>query len=186
KENSSKNGIGSIINSIIDKLISKNLGGYERIAIVNRGLSNLFSVAQLLEITFEDKDKIEELLTVIATYPSAERARAAETILYDLFRITNRDIKDRIATFIKDTPTTDFNEEKKIKYDLFLVAAGISDLDANLPHKIEKLIEKYKKYSFDSEAITLRDQLNFVVKTKNLNEFSIALAKLEEIINNYK
>lgn len=186
KENSSKNGIGSIINSIIDKLISKNLGGYERIAIVNRGLSNLFSVAQLLEITFEDKDKIEELLTVIATYPSAERARAAETILYDLFRITNRDIKDRIATFIKDTPTTDFNEEKKIKYDLFLVAAGISDLDANLPHKIEKLIEKYKKYSFDSEAITLRDQLNFVVKTKNLNEFSIALTKLEEIINNYK
>lgn len=67
-----------------------------------------------------------------------------------------------------------------------MVAAGISDLDANLPHKIEKLIEKYKKYSFDSEAITLRDQLNFVVKTKNLNEFSIALTKLEEIINNYK
>ncbi|EIF5127548.1 hypothetical protein IFC51_004491, partial [Salmonella enterica] len=75
-DNSSIDGIKSIIDTFLNKLISRNLGGYEIIAIVNRGLANIFSVAENLGVNIEDADKIDKLLLEISSYSNADRARA--------------------------------------------------------------------------------------------------------------
>ncbi|CNL10140.1 usg protein [Yersinia intermedia] len=185
-EKLSRDGIKNIIDTIIEKLISNNLGGYERIAIVNRGLHNLFSVAKELDINIDDGNKVEKLLTEIDSYSDTERVRAAETILYDIYRITTGDIKERIKLFIKNTSTIGFSEEKKVKFDLFLLASEMSDSYDNLPEKVSRLIDKYKGFSFNSEAETIRSLLRYIVNTRKISEFSQALSKLEKIIDNYK
>ncbi|ECX8626521.1 hypothetical protein CR415_17990, partial [Salmonella enterica] len=185
-DNSSIDGIKSIIDTILNKLISRNLGGYEIIAIVNRGLANIFSVAENLGVNIEDADKIDKLLLEISSYSNADRARAVETILYDLYRITTGEIREKIKNFIKNTSTVDFSEERKIKFELFLLASGISDNYDNLPERVTKLIENYKGFSFNSEAEVIRNLLRHIVNTRNLSDFSQALSKIEEVMNNYK
>ncbi|ELC7174383.1 SIR2 family protein [Salmonella enterica] len=185
-DNSSIDGIKSIIDTFLNKLISRNLGGYEIIAIVNRGLANIFSVAENLDVNIEDADKIDKLLLEISSYSNADRARAVETILYDLYRITTGEIREKIKNFIKNTSTVDFSEERKIKFELFLLASGISDNYDNLPERVTKLIENYKGFSFNSEAEVIRNLLRHIVNTRNLSDFSQALSKIEEVMNNYK
>ncbi|EAZ7273662.1 hypothetical protein CGN34_03280 [Salmonella enterica] len=185
-DNSSIDGIKSIIDTILNKLISRNLGGYEIIAIVNRGLANIFSVAENLGVNIEDADKIDKLLLEISSYSNADRARAVETILYDLYRITTGEIREKIKNFIKNTSTVDFSEERKIKFELFLLASGISDNYDNLPERVTKLIENYKGFSFNSEAEVIRNLLRHIVNTRNLSDFSQALSKIEEVMNNYE
>ena len=185
-DNSSIDGIKSIIDTILNKLISRNLGGYEIIAIVNRGLANIFSVAENLGVNIEDADKIDKLLLEISSYSNADRARAVETILYDLYRITTGEIREKIKNFIKNTSTVDFSEERKIKFELFLLASGISDNYDNLPERVTKIIENYKGFSFNSEAEVIRNLLRHIVNTRNLSDFSQALSKIEEVMNNYK
>lgn len=185
-DNSSIDGIKSIIDTFLNKLISRNLGGYEIIAIVNRGLANIFSVAENLGVNIEDADKIDKLLLEISSYSNADRARAVETILYDLYRITTGEIREKIKNFIKNTSTVDFSEERKIKFELFLLASGISDNYDNLPERVTKLIENYKGFSFKSEAEVIRNLLRHIVNTRNLSDFSQALSKIEEVMNNYK
>ncbi|EIF6071252.1 SIR2 family protein, partial [Salmonella enterica] len=178
-DNSSIDGIKSIIDTFLNKLISRNLGGYEIIAIVNRGLANIFSVAENLGVNIEDADKIDKLLLEISSYSNADRARAVETILYDLYRITTGEIREKIKNFIKNTSTVDFSEERKIKFELFLLASGISDNYDNLPERVTKLIENYKGFSFNSEAEVIRNLLRHIVNTRNLSDFSQALSKIE-------
>ncbi|EJK3860972.1 SIR2 family protein [Salmonella enterica] len=185
-DNSSIDGIKSIIDTFLNKLISRNLGGYEIIAIVNRGLANIFSVAENLGVNIEDADKIDKLLLEISSYSNADRARAVETILYDLYRITTGEIREKIKNFIKNTSTVDFSEERKIKFELFLLASGISDNYDNLPERVTKFIENYKGFSFNSEAEVIRNLLRHIVNTRNLSDFSQALSKIEEVMNNYK
>lgn len=185
-DNSSIDGIKSIIDTILNKLISRNLGGYEIIAIVNRGLANIFSVAENLGVNIEDADKIDKLLLEISSYSNADRARAVETILYDLYRTTTGEIREKIKNFIKNTSTVDFSEERKIKFELFLLASGISDNYDNLPERVTKIIENYKGFSFNSEAEVIRNLLRHIVNTRNLSDFSQALSKIEEVMNNYK
>ncbi|EKK6799843.1 SIR2 family protein [Salmonella enterica] len=185
-DNSSIDGIKSIIDTFLNKLISRNLGGYEIIAIVNRGLANIFSVAENLGVNIEDADKIDKLLLEISSYSNADRARAVETILYDLYRITTGEIREKIKNLIKNTSTVDFSEERKIKFELFLLASGISDNYDNLPERVTKLIENYKGFSFNSEAEVIRNLLRHIVNTRNLSDFSQALSKIEEVMNNYK
>ncbi len=185
-ENSSIDGIKKIIDTIFDKLISRNLGGYELIAIVNRGLHNLFSVANNLGINIQDNGKVDKLLLEINSYPNTERARAAETILYDLYRISTGDIREKIKSFIKSTSTSDFSEGRKIKFELFLLASEISDSYTDLPEKVLKIVDEYKGFSFNSEAETIRNLLRYIVNTRKLSDFSQALSKIEEIIGNYK
>ncbi|EBJ0905505.1 SIR2 family protein [Salmonella enterica] len=185
-DNSSIDGIKSIIDTFLNKLISRNLGGYEIIAIVNRGLANIFSVAENLGVNIEDADKIDKLLLEISSYSNADRARAVETILYDLYRITTGEIREKIKNFIKNTSTVDFSEERKIKFELFLLASGISDNYDNLPERVTKLIENYKGFSFNPEAEVIRNLLRHIVNTRNLSDFSQALSKIEEVMNNYK
>ncbi|WP_313098636.1 SIR2 family protein [Atlantibacter hermannii] len=185
-ENSSIDGIKSIIDTILNKLISRNLGGYEIIAIVNRGLASIFSVAESLGINIEDADKIDKLLLEISSYSNSDRARAVETILYNLYRITTGKIREKIKNFIKKTSTVDFSEERKIKFELFLLASGISDNYDNLPERVTKIIENYKGFSFSSEAEVIRNLLRHIVNIRNFSDFSQALLKIEEVINNYK
>ncbi|MCO8197945.1 SIR2 family protein [Enterobacter hormaechei] len=185
-DNLSIDGIKSIIDTILNKLISRNLGGYEIIAIVNRGLANIFSVAENLGVNIEDADKIDKLLLEISSYSNADRARAVETILYDLYRITTGEIREKIKNFIKNTSIVDFSEERKIKFELFLLASGISDNYDNLPERVTKIIENYKGFSFNSEADVIRNLLRHIVNTRNLSDFSQALSKIEEVMNNYK
>ncbi|HEB7434848.1 TPA: hypothetical protein R0658_004512, partial [Salmonella enterica subsp. enterica serovar Hvittingfoss] len=185
-EISSTDGIKTLIDTILDKLISRNLGGYEVIAIVNRGLTNIFSVAERLGINIKDDSKVDKLLHEISSYTNADRARAAETILYDLYRISTEQNREKIKSFIENTSTTDFSEERKIKFELFLLASEISDSYDNLPEKVSKLVENYKGFSFNSEAETIRNLLQYIVNTRKLSDFSQALSKIEEIINNYK
>ncbi|HHZ7489332.1 TPA: SIR2 family protein [Citrobacter freundii] len=185
-DNLSIDGIKSIIDTILNKLISRNLGGYEIIAIVNRGLANIFSVAENLGVNIEDADKIDKLLLEISSYSNADRARAVETILYDLYRITTGEIREKIKNFIKNTSIVDFSEERKIKFELFLLASGISDNYDNLPERVTKIIENYKGFSFNSEAEVIRNLLRHIVNTRNLSDFSQALSKIEEVMNNYK
>lgn len=185
-DNLSIDGIKSIIDTILNKLISRNLGGYEIIAIVNRGLANIFSVAENLGVNIEDADKIDKLLLEISSYSNADRARAVETILYDLYRITTGEIREKVKNFIKNTSIVDFSEERKIKFELFLLASGISDNYDNLPERVTKIIENYKGFSFNSEADVIRNLLRHIVNTRNLSDFSQALSKIEEVMNNYK
>ncbi|EEY7909989.1 hypothetical protein EIG68_23690, partial [Escherichia coli] len=69
---------------------------------------------------------------------------------------------------------------------LFLLASEISDNYDNLPEKVSKLVENYKGFRFNSEAETIRNLLRYIVNTRKLSDFSQALLKIEEIINNYK
>ncbi|HCN7984876.1 TPA: hypothetical protein N6389_005037, partial [Escherichia coli] len=78
-ETLSTGSIKTLIYTILDKLISRNLGGYEVIAIVNRGLANIFSVAKKLGVNIEDDSKVDKLLHEISSYPNTDKARAAET-----------------------------------------------------------------------------------------------------------
>ncbi|EJV2006669.1 hypothetical protein N6J29_004702, partial [Escherichia coli] len=185
-ETLSTDSIKTLIYTILDKLISRNLGRYEVIAIVNRGLANIFSVAKKLGVNIEDDSKVDKLLHEISSYPNTDKARAAETILYDLYRISTEKNRDKIKSFIKNISTTDFNEERKIKFELFLLASEISDSYDNLPEKVSKLVENYKGFRFNSEAETIRGLLRYIVNTRKLSDFSQALLKIEEIINNYK
>ncbi|MDZ6665688.1 hypothetical protein, partial [Escherichia coli] len=68
----------------------------------------------------------------------------------------------------------------------FLLASEISDSYDNLPEKVSKLVENYKGFRFNSEAETIRGLLRYIVNTRKLSDFSQALLKIEEIINNYK
>lgn len=186
KDNLSLTGINSIINTIIEKLVNNDLGGYEKIAIVNRGLASLFTVANNLGVVFDDENKIDKLLNEVNFYTSTERARAAETIIYDLYRITKGDIKNRLKLFIKNTPTESFSEEKKVRFELFLLAAEMLESYSELPHKVENLIEKYRGFSINTEAETILGLLKYIVTKLKLNEFSTALSMLEEIVSSYK
>lgn len=185
EHNINKDGIENIIKSLVDKVATNKLGGYEIIAIVNRGLSQIFSIAQNLNIDFNDKNKVERLLNQIGEYSDSDRARASETLVYDLYRISSGRVKEKLKKFILKTPTSRFSEEKKVRFELFLLASGITKDLNNLPDRIEKIIPRFKEFSFNTEADSLLRLLKHIVEIRGFKEFNLSLEELKKIVERY-
>lgn len=181
-----KDGVNKIIQCLIDKVSSNKLGGYEKIAITNRGLPHLFIIAKELKIEFRDIKKAERLLMQISDYSDSDRAKASETLVHDLYGISSRQIKYKLKKFILETPTNDFNEEKKVYFELFLLATKMKSDVNNLPERLDKIIPAFKKFGFNTEAYSFLTPLKYIVETLGLNEFKMSLHELEEIVENYK
>lgn len=185
EDNLNKDGVEKIIKCLVDKVASNTLGGYEKIAIVNRGLPHVFSIAQELNIEFSDKIKADRLLTQLREYSDSDRARASETLVYDLYRISSVRVKEKLKKFILETPTSRFSEEKKVRFELFLLAAGITKEFNNLPDRIGKIIPRFKEFSFNTEADSLLRLLKYIVEKRGFNEFEPRLEELEKIVDRY-
>jgi hypothetical protein len=182
----SKFGLQNVIDSILNKIASDNLGGYERIAIVNRGLPDLFSIAKNMKIEFNDSVKAKKILAQISEYSDSDRARASATLVFDLYNISSGQVSEILKEFILNTPISKFNEEKKVRFELFLLASEITDEYNDLPKRVEKIIPRFKAYSFNTEAESMLRILTYLVEKRGLNEFKQVMEELKKIVDKYK
>lgn len=188
RENISKAGVTKIIKKIIKKVSENNIGGYEKIAIINRGLPGIFSVAKNIGIEINDMETIKKLIDTISRYSDEEKIRASETILYDLFLISGECVKELLKNHIRDTPIQNLSEDKKIKFKLFLLATHIENIEneSDLPLKTLNLVRKYNNKKFYSEIYKLEGLLNSLVNNCDLNQFKESLEIVNKTLLKYK
>ncbi|HDL8758182.1 TPA: hypothetical protein PXS60_004039, partial [Yersinia enterocolitica] len=100
------------LREIIDKVTGIS-GGHEKIAIVDQGITNLFIIANNIGIDYDDQNRVTELLSLFSKYPEHEKVRAAQTIIYDVFRISNRKLRSRIKKELNKINVNSLSNEKK-------------------------------------------------------------------------
>jgi hypothetical protein len=91
-----------ILNTVIDKIISKTAHGWDQHAILNGSINNLYSYIGVVKGEYTDKDRVCRLVSELKTYKLEEKRKFSRSLLYSIFNISNTNVRDIIKKFIKD------------------------------------------------------------------------------------
>jgi hypothetical protein len=175
-----------VITTILEKLSSGAINGSERICFLTKGMHNIYSVAQQLNITYKNRETTKALVSQLQRLSDEEKARAVETIIYDLYLIGSNSVRTILSSFVKTIPSSKLNPENQLRLGLFLMASGIMPLNSSLAEEAFKSMDRFEKYKYSTEAINFESLLRYLVETKEMKEYSPALEKIANIVKQYE
>lgn len=181
-----KDFVEKVINLIVTKLANWRGSSSENIYFITRGVLNIFLVANELKITYKDKDTTKALVMQLSRLKDDDKARSVETIIYGLYLIANTSVKDILVDYVKSIPSSKLNPNKNLRLGLFLMASGITPIDASLAKKAEEAMGQFGKYKYSTEALSYERILRYLVEKKEMKEYTPALSKIEEIIKKFE
>ncbi|MCW7503893.1 SIR2 family protein [Leptospira paudalimensis] len=177
----------SMIETLIEKLVCKNLTGLEHIALTRNELSNLYGYAIMKEVVFENEGLIEKLISEVKTYSTKDKIEITQNFILRIYEISNVAIKEKIKEFALSIDTFEEVEvENRILFENTLVIYNFKSFSAELKKVIEVYLEQYKDgRRFSSLLFSLDSQIDFLisnVKEKGLEDISEIL---KSAINQY-
>ena len=173
-----------ILNTIIDNVISQNASSWFYHTILDRSINNLYGYIEVEKVKYTDEDRVHHLLSKLKTYELEKQSSFAQSLLYNIFNISNAKIRKRIKTFIKSIISkSKKNKKYNWKFDLWSVAADFKSFDSEAVAKLDKYLEQLRdRKIFANQLDSLKNLIQYLVEYKNIVQLEDANKKLSDLI----
>ena len=177
-----------LIEVIIHKFVYKKYNGFEYHAITHNYISNLYGYAKVNKAIFNNKDLVSRLLSELKNQNTKDKIQIAQSLLFNIFDISNKDIKSNIKSFILDIDIhNETNTEEAMIFELLLVIREFKKYDTSIIDKLNQYMTQFEDGKrFSSVLYTLKNQLDYLVNKMSLKQFEDVLAKINRAIENYE
>jgi hypothetical protein len=189
-----------MLESVIRKIIKREMNMHERHSFTNNGLKNIFGYAKIQQVIFNDEKVVKQLILEISDFNQHVKMEIVSTILLNIYLIGTESIQQIVKDFALslennvdidngqlDVPNSEndlsrlsekqMNIGSKIIFEINLYLAGLKDLSHSFIEKIGKFLSKYEDGSYyDSHAHSIIDLIIAIYEER----------KEEKIENLYK
>ena len=178
----------NILNNLIDKLISRNAHGWDRHAILNGTIDNLYGYIGVAEGEYADENRVRRLVSELeASKPEDQRA-FSRSLLYSIFNISNGNVKSIIGNFIKGVISKfESLNDDDWEFELWSVAVGFKDFELGIIERLDTYLEHIcNQNMFSSRLFTLNDLILYLIEEKGVEALKPLETKLGDLINRHK
>jgi hypothetical protein len=177
-----------VIKILIDKIIKKEINGYEFYAIAYNHLSNLYGYAIKGKSIIDDATMISELLQQVEKYDISSQISLAQNFLLNLYHISSDDIKEMIRIYVLSIKYEEVKENyERIIFCLNLAMFDFRQLNEKLLDEISIFIEPFaNSNAFNSVLYTIDKQIDYLIKNKDLDKLKPLSQTIKECIDRYK
>ena len=172
----------TILNTLVDKIISKTAHGWDERALLNQSINNLYGYIEVGKGIYTDKERVHRLVSELQTYDIEHQRNFSRTLLYSIFNISNSDLRDVIKNFIQyvisQPKTKDINDWE---FDLWSTAVDFKEFDLNAVSQLDNYLEQFRdKRVFSTQLYSLKSLTQYLIDDKEIN----ALDELNKEIGN--
>ncbi|MFM5468855.1 SIR2 family protein [Aeromonas veronii] len=177
-----------ILNTLIDKIISKKAHGWDQHAILNRSINNLYGYIQVVNGKYTDKYRVRRLLSELQRFNPEEQRKFSRSLLYSIFSISNAEVRKIIKKFIQDViskpKTKDIDDWE---FDLWSVAVDFKGFDLEAVTKLNEYLEQFRDgKTFSSQLYSLKNIIQHLIDNKGITSLEDINKELGTLINDYK
>lgn len=184
-----ENTIIDIVEGIINKIIYKKYNGYFFHAITSNRFSNLYGYAQENNVILKNAELISRLIKEVDSFDIDTKMNVFHSLILNLYELGSDEIKNIIKTFALNIDISSANDKfNQIIFKLILVIYEFKVITQENIDELEAFLEKYKGSSnFFSGLYTLRNQVEYLIKNKNLSqELDLSSKIIKESIDLYE
>ena len=165
-----ENVLLKLIENLINRLIYKKFNGYEYFALTSNELSYLYDYAKKRKAIVKNKILIDKLIYEVKEYSVSNKIEISQSLLLNLFDISDNQIKEDIKAFILSIDSTEEPElYKRIVFELTLVIYDFKTLEESVVTDLEKyLIQLRDNKSFSTILFMFDSQIDYLIKNKEL------------------
>lgn len=182
--NINNNQLYTLLELVINKIISSNYNGWDVRLLENNTLLNY-----LLDKNEGDKysnvELINSLLKILENFDDATQVNISKYFLLNIYDVGNDDIQSRIRTYVM---RLNINDSNVLMFKLFLLTRNLITFDDfDFEDKINKFIEPYiGGKSFSSSLYQINNLLEYLIYNKQMVKLIDAQKKIADIIEQYK
>lgn len=178
----------TILNTLIDKVISKTAHNWDQHAILNQSISNLYGYIQVTKGKYTDKERVRQLVSELKNYNPEQQRQFSKSILYSIFNISDGNVRKIIKRFIQHVisqpKTKDITDWE---FDLWSVAVDFKDFDAEAVTKLNEYLEQYRDgKTFSSRLYYLKNLTQYLVAEKQTDALEGLNKELGDLIDQYE
>ena len=178
----------NILNTVMDKIISKTAHGWDQHAVLNGSIGNLYGYIGVIKGEYTDKDRVRRLVSELETYKLEDQRKFSNSLLYSIFNISNADIRSIIKKFIEGVisqpKTKDIDDWE---FELWSVAVGFKDFETEVVTRLDEYLEQFRDGKmFSSQLYSLKSLTQYLVDKKGIDTLAGLNKELGDLIDQHK
>lgn len=178
----------NILNTVIDKIISKTAHGWDQHAVLNGSIGNLYGYIGVVKGEYTDKDRVRRLVSELETYKLEDQRKFSSSLLYSIFNISNADVRNIIKKFIEGVISQP--KAKGIddwEFELWSVAVGFKDFETEVVTRLDEYLEQFRDGKmFSSQLYSLKSLTQYLVDKKGIDTLAGLNKELGDLIDQHK
>lgn len=178
-----------ILNTIIDKIISKTAHAWDQHAILNQTIGNLYGYIEVVKGKYSDKERARQLVSVLQNRGLEEQRKYSRSLLYNIFNISNVPVRNIIKKFINGVISkskTRTNGIDDCEFALWSVAVDFKDFNLEIVTILNGYLEQFRDgRGFSSKLYSLKQLIQFLIDKKGVNELNVLNKELGDLIELY-
>jgi hypothetical protein len=178
----------TILNTLIDKIISKTAHGWDQHAILTRSISNLYGYIEAVKGKYTDKERVRRLVSELQTYKPEEQRKFSRSLLYSIFNISDANVRKIIRKFIQDVIAQP--KSKNIddwEFDLWSTAVDFKDFDLEIVTKLDEYLEQFRDgKTFSSQLYSFKQLTQYLVDKKEIDTLKGLNNELGDLIDQHE
>lgn len=187
-ENIDQKVLVNLIDTLINKIISDNLNGYEYSAITQNKISNFFGYVISNKVIYTNEDIIEKMLEKLQGYNVSEQIDIGQCFLLNIFSFSNESIKQKIKKFLLSIDIKSEKEMyKRIQFMLNMIIYDLIPINDTIIDEINIFIKPYVTGdAFHSILYTFDRQIEYLINVKNEIKLKQISTLIKDCIKRYK
>lgn len=178
----------NILNTVIDKIISKTAHGWDQHAVLNGSIGNLYNYIGMVKGEYTDKDRVRRLVSELETYKPEDQRKFSSSLLYSIFNISNTDVRNIIKEFIEGVisqpKTKDIDDWE---FELWSVAVGFKDFETEVVTRLDEYLEQFRNGKmFSSQLHSLKSLTQYLADKKGIDALEELNKELGNLIEQYR
>ena len=179
-----------LVESIINKIVYKQINGWDRHVIQNNSIGNFYSYLETTNTLFQNTKLVKKLLLELDEMAQDEQIKLAKTLLFSIFHGSNKAIQQEITSFIENLIGKIKPSENLDDYSFILMAYAGKHIK-NFPSDFIKLFSEYiAKFkdgsSFNSGFYELISLIKFLKEHRDSSDFDEQYKTLVELAEKFK
>tara|TARA_R110001599_G_scaffold138085_1_gene317152 strand:- start:4308 stop:7112 length:2805 start_codon:yes stop_codon:yes gene_type:complete len=177
-----------ILNTVIEKFISRTAHGWDQHAILNGSIDNIYGYIGEVKGEYTDEDRVRRLVSELKTFKPEDQRKFSRSLLYSIFNVSNGNVQKIINGFIKDVisePKTKGIDDWE--FDLWSVAVGFKDFEVEAVTKLNEYLEQFRSGNlFSSQLYSLKKLTQYLIDKKEIDMLDGINKELGELIDQHK
>lgn len=177
-----------ILNTVIEKFISRTAHGWDQHAILNGSIDNIYGYIGEVKGEYTDEDRVRRLVSELKTSKPEDQRKFSRSLLYSIFNVSNGNVQKIINGFIKDViaePKTKGIDDWE--FDLWSVAVGFKDFEVEAVTKLNEYLEQFRSGNlFSSQLYSLKKLTQYLIDKKEIDMLDGINKELGELIDQHK
>lgn len=177
-----------IIEGVLNKVATGNASAYEiRELTMGGGLRNLYHYTGNLKGIFSNDSLIDMLIMKISKEKTEDRIRLAESVILNIYNISNKSIRAKIKSFVLDINALDARDHVRYKFETWMAAVGFRRPTKKSAESLGRYLEEREaQNSISSDCLSLKNMVDYLVNQKGAIAYTSPQKKLEKAVLKYE